>query len=153
MLSRDSLLYLMLNYIHRFFFIALFLFISCTTKENSIPEYIIGDFQDDYDIEYKLSEEQFILKPSTRFHIISWNINEQYFIAKNDSLNNYDANLYSRIDWMKLDDMKPFEWAFCLSAYNAVSPDSARSVQIADRSKPKTGCNGYPFSRMKPITP
>lgn len=143
----------MLNNIYRVLFIAFFLVISCSSKENSIPEYIIGDFQDDYNIEYQLSEKLFIMKPSSRFHIIFWNKSEQYFIAKNDSLNSYDANLYSRIDWMKLDDMKPFEWAFCLSAYNAVSPDSAKSVQIADRSNPKTGCNGYPFSRMKPIIP
>lgn len=141
----------MLYNIYPFFFIALFLFISCSNKENSVPDYIIGDFQDDYNIEYQLSKELFIMKPSTRFHILEWNTTEQYFIAKNDSLNSYDSNLYSRIDWVKLEDMPPFEWAFCLSAYDASSIHSARSVNITDRSNPKTGCNGYPFSRMKPL--
>lgn len=127
------------------------LLIGCTSTKKDIPKYLIGQFQDDYNIAYKLTQNEFTLQPKTRFHIIEWNTGEQYFIAKNDSLNAYDENLYSRIDWMKFDNMEPFIWGFCLSAYNAPSADSAKTIQIADRSNPKTGCNGYPFSRMKPI--
>jgi len=139
------------NILKLFLIASMLLFTFCSSSENEIPDYLIGEFQDDYNIEYQLSKNSFTLKPNNVFHIVEWNIDDRYFIAQNDSLNSYDANLYSRIDWMKLDDMKPFKWAFCLSAYKAVSADSARSVQIADRSNPKTGCNGYPFSRMKPI--
>lgn len=112
----------------------------------------MGTHQDDYKIEYELSKDVFVQKPNTRFHIIKWNIEEEYFIAQNDSLNPYDPNLYSRIDWVKLTGMEPFTWGFCLSAYDAPNADSAEAVNVADRSVPKTGCDGYPFSRMKPIT-
>ena len=110
------------------------LFIACSSDKKNIPDYLMGEFQDDYNIEYELSEDAFVLKPKTRFHILTWNIKEQYFIAKNDSSNAYDANLYSRIDWMKFNEMEPFVWGFCLSAYNASSIDSAKAVVIADRA-------------------
>ena len=113
---------------------------------------MIGEFQDDYKIEYQLSESRFIQKPNITYNITLWNLEEQYFIAQNDSTNAFDANLYSRIDWMEFENMEPFKWGFCLTAYNAPTADSAKAVLTADRTKPKTGCNGYPFSRMKPIT-
>ncbi|MBO6623041.1 MAG: hypothetical protein JJ892_07735 [Balneola sp.] len=117
-----------------------------------MPEYLTGSFKDDYNIEYELTEKVFYQKPATRFHILKWNIDEQYFIARSDSLNSYDPNLYSRIDWIKFKGMQPFEWGFCLTAYKANTPDSAEIATVPDRNNPKTGCNGYPFSRMKPIT-
>lgn len=133
-------------------FISATLCFSCASTTQKVPDYLIGSFQDDYNIEYELSEKLFFQKPGTRFHILKWNIDDQYFIAINDSLNSYDPNLYSRIDWVEFEEMQPFEWGFCLSAYNAATPDSAEAVTVADRNNPKTGCNGYPFSRMKPIS-
>lgn len=133
-------------------FISATLCFSCTSTTQKVPDYLIGSFQDDYNIEYELSEKLFFQKPGTRFHILKWNIDDQYFIAINDSLNSYDPNLYSRIDWVEFEGMEPFEWGFCLTAYKAATPDSAEAVTIADRNNPKTGCNGYPFSRMKLIS-
>lgn len=128
----------------------LFFFLSCTSRV-SVPEFVIGSFTDDYSIEYVISEDLFLQKPNIRYHILEWSPSQQYLIARNDSANSYDAGLYSRIDWVKLPNMEPYQWGFCLSAYNAPSADSARAVDIVDRENPKTGCNGYPFSRMKPI--
>jgi hypothetical protein len=129
------------------------LFVNCSDKETVVPEFLIGQFTDDYNIEYELTEDLFILKPNNKFHILTWNTEEMYFIAQNDSSNAYDPNLYSKIDWVKFDEMEPFIWGFCISAYNAPTADSAKAVDIADRSAPKTGCNGYPFSRMRPLIP
>jgi len=134
-------------------FISATLCVSCTSTSQKVPEYLIGSFQDDYNIEYELTEKVFYQKPGTRFHILKWNLDDQYFIAQNDSLNSYDPNLYSRIDWVEFENMATYEWGFCLSAYNAATADSAEAVNVVDRSNPKTGCNGYPFSRMKPIQP
>lgn len=133
-------------------FISATLCVSCTSTPQKVPDYLVGSFQDDYNIEYELTEKLFFQKPGTRFHILKWNIDDQYFIARNDSLNSYDPNLYSRIDWVKFEEMLPFEWGFCLTAYNAATPDSAEIAAVTDRNNPKTGCNGYPFSRMKPST-
>ncbi len=80
---------------------------GCTSKKNTIPDYSLFEFQDDYNIEYQLSDDICVQKPSTRYHIIKWDIENQYLIAQNDSLNAYDGNLYSRIDWVKFDNMPP----------------------------------------------
>lgn len=132
-------------------FTSVTLCVGCTSDNQKVPEYLTGSFKDDYNIEYELTEKVFYQKPETSFHILKWNIDDQYFIAQNDSLNSYDANLYSRIDWIKFENMAIYEWGFCLSAYDAPTADSAESVKLVDNTNPKTGCNGYPFSRMKPF--
>jgi len=139
------------NAIKLLLILSLTLCISCTYNRQNVPDYMDGTFQDDYNIEFEITKKLFFQKPNARFYILKWNMEEQYFIAKNDSLNPYDPSLYSRIDWMKFENMLPYEWGFCLSVYDAISADSAEVVNVVDRSKPKTGCNGYPFSRMKPI--
>lgn len=135
----------------------LLVFLSCTNNDSvqepipSPPEFIIGQFEDDYAISYSIADSLFTMEDHTRLHIIEWNMEQQFFIGLNDSLNPYDPLKYSRIDWMEFNGMAPFEWGFCMSAYAAPSPDSARSVVSADREHPMTGCGGYPFSRMKPV--
>lgn len=121
------------------------------SKENSAPDFIMGQFEDDYSIRYTISDSLFTMEDHTKLHIMEWNPEEQYFIGQNDSLNPYDPLLYSRIDWVQFEGMDPYHWGFCMSAYNAISLDSARLVSGIDREHPKTGCGGYPFSRMKEI--
>jgi hypothetical protein len=38
------------------------------------------------------------------------------------------------------------------SAFNAVSAAQAESTMVVHREAPRTGCNGYPLSRMKRVT-
>jgi hypothetical protein len=38
-----------------------------------------------------------------------------------------------------------------LSAYQAPTADSAEATRIARPDTPRTGCNGYPFSRMQRV--
>ncbi len=120
--------------------------------KNEPPTYMIGSFQDDYNIVFDLSPELFFQKPSSRYHIVKWNVDEQYFIAQNDTSNAYDFNLFTRVDWMQFEEMEPFTWGFCISAYKEPTLESAEAVKVVNRATPKTGCNGYPFSRMKPIS-
>ena len=47
--------------------------------------------------------------------------------------------------------MPPYKWAFCLSAWEAATQADAERADIARRDTPKTGCNGYPFSRMRRV--
>ena len=132
--------------------------LACTPKtqspdstEHTVPAFITGQFEDDYSIRYSISDSLFTMEDHTRLHILEWNPEEQYFIGQNDSLNTYDPLLFTRIDWMQFEGMDPYNWGFCMSTYNAVSLDSARLVSGIDREHPKTGCGGYPFSRMKEI--
>jgi hypothetical protein len=110
---------------------------------------VLGEFEDDYQGRHTISPTLWVHHPRTRYHIRHWNASEQYLIAQNDSANPGDPGRWTRIDWMRLPSMPPFAWAFCLSAYAAPSAAAAESTRIARRETPRTGCNGFPFTRMK----
>jgi len=113
------------------------------------PALILGDFTDDYGNQYTVTPTEFLQRPRASYIALRWDSAGQFLIARNGANNPGDANLYSRIDWMPLTGMAPYEWAFCLSAYNAPSAAAAESTHVAKRETPRTGCNGFPFSRMK----
>ncbi len=123
---------------------------SATTIDNtSPPPELLGRFVDDYGIEYSITADLWTQLPTSRYHVNAWNETEQFLIAQNDSSNPGDELLFTRIDWIKLDDMPPYGWAFCLTTYAAQTAEEAREATAPDRANPRTGCGGHPFSRMK----
>jgi hypothetical protein len=122
-----------------------------TAPAGKIPPMFLGNFADDYGIRYTISESLWQQLPRSKFHIIRWNVVEQYLIARNDDNNPGERGLYTRIDFMRFDGMEPWRWGYCLTAYNAKSDKEAEAMAIADRANPKKGCNGFPFSRMKMV--
>jgi len=124
--------------------------ISTTAVKNE-PSLFTGTFTDDYGIKYSINDTLWIQHPRTKFHIIKWNKQEQYLIARNDVQNPGEAGLYTRIDLMQFDNMQPWLWGYCLTVYDAKTDAAAEAVAIADRKNPRKGCNGYPFSRMKRV--
>lgn len=114
-----------------------------------IPVLLSGNFADDYDIQYSISDSVWVQFPNTKYHIITVDSTAQYILAKNDLNNPGDAGLYTRIDYMYFQNMKPYTWGFCLTVYNAKTLEEAKIKAIADRNNPMKGCNGFPFSRMK----
>lgn len=117
---------------------------------DTIPVTMPAIFSDDYGIRYTISDSLWVQHPSSRYHILRWNKEKQYIIAKNDAQNKSDAGLYTRIDYMKFTGMEPYTWGFCLSVYKAVSDSIAEfGPNKTDRTNPRKGCNGFPFSRMK----
>lgn len=119
--------------------------------ESEPPALVRGDFEDDYGARFSVGRAEFFQRTRNHFHVVEWNLREQYFIAQNDSLNPTDAGRWTRIDWMPLSAMQPYQWAFCFSTYNAASRAEAKATTIAQRGNPRTGCNGFPFTRMKRI--
>jgi hypothetical protein len=115
------------------------------------PAGLLGSFLDDYGNSFRISAELFEQMPLHRFHVVSWHSRERYLIARNDDANPSDAGKWTRIDWMPLEGMAPYAWAFCLTAYRAATEADARATPPADRAVPRTGCAGYPFSRLKPL--
>lgn len=113
------------------------------------PSFLLGDFQDDYGARFTVSPNDFFQRSRNHYRIVKWDVDGQYLIARNDSLNTSDANKWTRIDWIKLNGMAPFEWAFCFTAYKAATRAEAESTPAANRDTPLTGCNRFPFSRMK----
>ncbi len=134
--------------------VLLTMFSACTTariNSNSatIPEMVIGDFHDDYGSAYSITESRWTHDSTYRYNILEWYPKQQFVIARNDSLNPVDANLFTRIDFVPLDNMEPWKWAYCLTAYDAPSPESAAATS-ANAASPRDGCNGFPFTRMQP---
>ena len=114
------------------------------------PSAILGRFVDDYGNAFVVTASRFDQLPRGRFHIVEWNPALRYFIARNDAANPSDAGRWTRVDWMSFDGMSPYTWGFCLTAYRAQSQQAARATASPNRASPRTGCNGFPFSRMKP---
>lgn len=135
-------------------FLALLLFKPFTLSaqseaKSSLPLLLIGLFTDDYGIHYEINDTLWIQHPNIEYHIISVDSTEQYLLAYNHEKNESDPGLYTRIDFMKFENMEPFIWGFCLTTYNAPTIEEARDKASADRNNARIGCNGHPFSRMK----
>ncbi len=123
------------------------------TPKSKAPEFALGNFTDDYGITYSINDTLWVQNKSMKFHIIKWNPEKQYLVAKNDASNKEDGNKYTRIDYMTFTGMEPYRWGFCLTAYDAATDVIAEQTAYVDRQNPKKGCNGYPFSRMKKTEP
>lgn len=117
------------------------------------PELLLGRFADDYEIIHVISDSQWALGSRDRYRIVAWNDTAGYLIAQNDPNNSADAGKWTRIDWIRLEAMPPWEWAFCMIEYAAPTREVAEANRSAGRANPKHGCSGYPFSRMRRIPP
>ncbi len=113
-----------------------------------IPSSLIGNFTDDYGINYTITAKVWMHGKKAKYHLLQYNKAENYFIAKNDEANPTDGGLYTRIDIMYFENMEPWRWGYCLTAYKETTIQEAINT-AADRINPRKGCNGYPFSRMK----
>ena len=122
---------------------------SDSVRDAAPPAFLLGNFEDDYGAQFTVSESDFFQRSRNHYRIVRWDVADQYLIAQNDSLNTSDAGRWTRIDWLKLSGMAPYEWAFCFTAYKAESRAEAERTAAANRDAPLTGCNRFPFSRMK----
>ena len=132
---------------------------GCFTKASTgqqtltqIPPTILGNFTDDYGGNYFISNNLWKHGEKNRYHLLQYNPTEQYLIAKNDSANPSDGGMYTRIDIVFFENMEPWQWGYCLTAYKAPTFQEALQTKAADKSNPRKGCNGFPFSRMKKRT-
>ncbi len=116
---------------------------------HSAPAALLGTFVDDYNSQHRIDASRWRQGTRTVYDIVAWHVDSQYAIARNGASNPADGGRWTRIDWMELRDMAPYTWAFCLSAYNAPSGEAAERTRIAQRGAPRTGCNGFPFTRMR----
>lgn len=115
------------------------------------PASLLGAFADDYNGSYQITRDVWQHGSRLKYEIVSWHVDSQYLLARNAATNPSAGGLWTRIDWISLEGMPPFTWAYCLSAFKAPTRDSAQATRVANRAIPRTGCNGFPFSRMKRV--
>ncbi|MCC6245600.1 MAG: hypothetical protein IT353_22405 [Gemmatimonadaceae bacterium] len=116
---------------------------------STAPADLLGRFTDDYNGSYVITPTRWQHGSRLAYEIDRWHIDSQYLIARNAATNARDAGTWVRIDWMALHGLPPYTWAYCLTAYNAPTRDSAARTPAAQRATPRTGCNNFPFSRMQ----
>ena len=125
-------------------------FVSFTPfQEHEIPSFLRGEFEDDYGVHYSIDAKTWQLLPDDKYHVLQVNVEEGYLIFQNDSQNSFAPGLFTRIDYQSLTEMPPYEWAFCFSNFEAASETEAMQANYTQKTNLKTGCNGFPFSRMK----
>jgi len=117
--------------------------------KKTLPAFLKGTFGDDYGITYTINDTIWIQHPGAKYHIINFDTTEQYLLVQNDKANKSGGGLFTRIDYMNFKGMEPYLWGFCLTIYDASTLEKAKATIAADRKKPKSGCMGFPFSRMK----
>ena len=115
------------------------------------PAMLLGAFTDDYGGRHHISAQLWQHDTRNRYEIVAWYPDSQFVIARNADTNPTAAGLWTRIDWLSLTAMPPYAWAFCLSAYKAPTREAAQLTRVAQRNTPRSGCNGFPFSRMQRV--
>ncbi len=107
------------------------------------PARLLGEFGDDYGSRHSITDSTWIHHPSIRYRIVRWDTAAEFLIARTAD------GRYARIDWLPFEEMPPWSWGFCIATWTAPSADSAARVTTAQRATPRTGCNGFPFTRMQ----
>lgn len=120
-----------------------------TASSGAPPADLLGAFEDDYGGVYQITTETWRHGATAAYDIVAWHADSQYVVARNAPGNRSAPNRWTRIDWMSLTSMQPYLWAFCFTAYDAPSREAAEKTPAAVRATPRSGCNGFPFSRMK----
>ena len=127
-------------------FYCVILLFSYLPSDGDTPPYLLGDFKDDYDIKYTISDSTWIMYPDFQLDILTIDSIEMFVLGYDQS-----DSTYTRIDFMKFQNQGDYTWGFCYTSYGKKDPSDALSGNSANRDTPKTGCNGFPFSRMKPV--
>lgn len=118
------------------------------------PPLVLGTFADDYGHRLTITPTRWTQHPSMHFDVVAWRPEARYLLARVVSDSAGAPDQWARIDWVEMPPSQaPYTWAFCLSAYDAPTRAAAESTRVARPEMPRTGCNGYPFSRMARTTP
>ena len=111
---------------------------------------VLGTFEDDYGLRFEITPTSWSQEPGATLVVVEW-LDEERSILAHSSLDASSSGVpsWTRIDWVLLEDMDPWSWGFCLAVWDAPSREAALAAPPADRDRPRTGCNGFPFSRMR----
>jgi hypothetical protein len=115
------------------------------------PALLLGTFRDDYGGRYTITRDRLMHGERSVYAIVEWHVAERFLIAQNATSNPAQGGLWTRIDWLPFTDQGSFTWGYCFTVFDAPTREAARSAPAADRRSPRSGCNGFPFSRMQRV--
>lgn len=124
---------------------------SCRASMGSGPRppFPTGAFVDDYGSTHTISAAEWRQDAYTRTQIVRWNPSARYILGRSIPKDSSGSAGWVRIDWIPLDS-PPYTWAYCIIAYDKPDAASAEAVTTAKPDTPRTGCNGFPYTRLKP---
>ena len=115
------------------------------------PESVVlgGTWMDGWGMTHTIDDEIWVQSLSGAsdlvFHITQFDNAEEFLIARNDSDNEYGADLWSRFDWTTWNGSV---W-YCQTAYDAASEADALSTPRADDSDPaSSGCGEFAWTEL-----
>lgn len=123
--------------------------VACGGEEpvDATPE-IVGTYVDDFGSEHVITETTWTMYGNSVFHILDVDNEGDWLVAQNDAANEYNPDLYSRMEWY--DDGTTL-W-FCQSVFDAATEADALAADPADVDALDTdGCGGFPWSQL--LTP
>ncbi|MEZ4318961.1 MAG: hypothetical protein R3F61_15710 [Myxococcota bacterium] len=118
--------------------------LACTGGDTSDLE-IVGSFSDNFGGAHTITADTWTMDGAGVFHITTFDNDADFLIAQNDANNEYNPDLWSRMDWF---DAGTTLW-FCQSAFDAATEADALATAAADPSDPATtGCGGFSWTQL-----
>lgn len=112
------------------------------------PLEIAGTYTDDWGGTHEITSETWTMVGMGVYHIEKYDNEGNWLVAQNDSKNQYNPGLWSRMDWTVFQDTL----YYCQTAYDKASLEAAEQTPPADASDPTTGgCGGFPWTALKPV--
>ena len=120
------------------------------TEGSAVALVIVGDYADAFGGAHTITAESYsqVYAGSAPmvFNVERYDNDEEYFVAQNDSENEFSPDLFSRFDWVFEDDAL----YICQGIFDAADADTAAASARPDDSEPGTkGCGGqYPWTAL-----
>lgn len=123
------------------------------TGVTTAPLALRGVFLDDYGTVHQIDDTSWVQGGTTRYRVESWHAKPHFLLTRLVSEDAGVSERFVRFDWVDLPQGSEWRWAFCIMVWDAPTRERALEVPPADRSNPRSGCNNYPFTRMREYSP
>lgn len=111
---------------------------------------LVGSYVDTWGTQHTITEElwtqTFPNGDGERYHLVGHDNGERWAIARNDADNPWNADKYSRFDWV----VDGGDLWYCQSVFDAETADDARNATPADPGDRDGGCGGFTWTALTP---
>lgn len=119
---------------------------GCESPPSDNDVEVAGAYRDDYGFSHRV-DDQLWRSGDSLFHVLDHSNEERWLVARNDANNAFNAQLYSRFEWVTANGVLHF----CQSQFAAQSARAAREAGRADADDLEEGCGGFSWSRLRSI--